>query len=67
MPFLFYNIINKGVDYMNKFTKFYNEYKNKDCKAIVESLLREGKMSQQQFDNLSKQANEMAKLTNLFR
>ena len=40
MPFLFYNIINKGVDYMDKFTKFYNEYKNKDCKAIVESLLR---------------------------
>ena len=67
MPFLFYNIINKGVDDMNKFIKFYNEYKDKDCKAIVESLLREGKMSQQQFDNLSRQANQMVKLTNLFR
>ena len=44
---------------IQQFADFKKQMEGKDPEAIVKQLLAEGKMSQQQFENLKKQATSL--------
>lgn len=46
----------------NALQQFKQQMAGKDPKAMVEDLLRTGKMTRQQFDQLSQQAKQLAQL-----
>ena len=51
---------NNSANALQQFQQFKQQMAGKDPKAMVEDLLRSGKMTQQQFDQLSQQANQLA-------
>lgn len=56
------NQINKGNDFFNllsQFNEFKSMYQGGDPKQQVQSLLRSGQMSQEQFEQLAQQADQL--------
>lgn len=53
---------NNSANTLQQFQQFKQQMAGKDPKAMVEELLRTGKMTQQQFDQLSQQANQLAQI-----
>ena len=53
---------NNSANTLQQFQQFKQQMAGKDPKAMVEDLLRTGKMTQQQFDQLSQQAKQLAQL-----
>ena len=54
--------INQGNDFMNlisQFNQFKSMYKGGNPKQQVQSLLRSGQMSQEQFEELAKTADQL--------
>ena len=51
---------NNSANALQQFQKFKQQMAGKDPKAMIEELLRTGKMTQQQFDQLSQQAKQLA-------
>ena len=51
---------NNSANTLQQFQQFNQQMAGKDPKAMVEDLLRSGKMTQQQFDQLSQQAKQLA-------
>ena len=51
---------NNSVNTIQQFQQFKQQMAGKDHKAMIEELLRTGKMTQQQFDQLSQQAKQLA-------
>lgn len=50
--------------------QMFNQFKNQingNPKELVEQLLREGKMTQQQFDSLQKQATQFQQMMSSFK
>ena len=55
----FTNQSNPNANIIQKFAEFKKTMEGKDPEAIVKQLLSEGKMTQQQFDNLKQQATSL--------
>ena len=53
---------NNSANALQQFQQFKQQMAGKDPKAMVEDLLRTGKMTRQQFDQLSQQAKQLAQL-----
>jgi predicted NAD/FAD-binding protein len=51
---------NNSANVLQQFQQFKQQMAGKDPKAMIEELLRTGKMTQQQFDQLSQQAKQLA-------
>lgn len=51
---------NNSANALQQFQQFKQQMAGKDPKAMIEELLRSGKMTQQQFDQLSQQAKQLA-------
>ena len=49
-------------DVLRRFSEFKREMAGKDPEAIVKELLESGKMSQEQFEQLKKQADQLASI-----
>ncbi len=50
---------NNSANTLQQFQQFRQQMAGKDPRAMVEDLLRSGKMSQQQFQQLSQQAKQL--------
>lgn len=50
---------NANANMIQKFAEFKKTMEGKDPEAIVKQLLSEGKMTQQQFENLKQQASSL--------
>ena len=53
---------NNSANTLQQFQQFRQQMAGRDPKAMVEELLRSGKMSQQQFQQLSQQAKQLEQI-----
>ena len=53
---------NNSANTLQQFQQFRQQMAGQDPRAMVEDLLRSGKMSQQQFQQLSQQAKQLAQI-----
>lgn len=51
---------NNSANTLQQFQQFKQQMAGKDPRSMVEDLLRTGKMSQQQFEQLSQQAKQLS-------